>query len=296
MDPLNQDQEKNQADDQTKVVLETAEDATNASIADKVSELTEAPKAATDDLGGAEDGAGRTSEVKKTPLWQWIILAVLILAIVGVLWWYFFGKTKKASNQAPPEEINIVENIEIPGDVEILPPDDLPEEPEEDLLIDTDNDGLTDNDELNIWQTDPDNPDTDGDGYLDGEEVSNGYNPNGEGTIEINEVAEIFLSTPEGVLDVYAQAFNNSDIDLLITALAEDHPDYQTALTDGASLIDFMQMYFENKTVSFEIFESTEGETPDILNLQVNTLLDGDFFQQDPMKMIKIGEEWKILE
>jgi hypothetical protein len=30
--------------------------------------------------------------------------------------------------------------------------------------------------------------------------------------------------------------------------------------------------------------------------LQVVTKLDGEFFQQDPMKMIKINEEWKILE
>lgn len=32
--------------------------------------------------------------------------------------------------------------------------------------------------------TDPHNPDTDGDGYLDGEEIENGYNPNGVGKID----------------------------------------------------------------------------------------------------------------
>lgn len=43
-------------------------------------------------------------------------------------------------------------------------------------LLDTDNDGLTDEQE-EIYGTDRINPDTDGDGYLDGEEVENGFNP-----------------------------------------------------------------------------------------------------------------------
>lgn len=43
-------------------------------------------------------------------------------------------------------------------------------------VIDTDNDKLSDEVELQL-ATDPNNSDTDGDAYLDGEEVSNGYNP-----------------------------------------------------------------------------------------------------------------------
>jgi len=49
---------------------------------------------------------------------------------------------------------------------------------------DSDGDGLTDEEENNIWGTDPNNPDTDADGYTDGQEVQNGYNPNGEGKLE----------------------------------------------------------------------------------------------------------------
>ncbi len=51
------------------------------------------------------------------------------------------------------------------------------------IIIDTDNDGLSDEDEI-IYGTDINNPDTDGDGYLDGEEVESGYNPLGEGLLE----------------------------------------------------------------------------------------------------------------
>lgn len=49
-------------------------------------------------------------------------------------------------------------------------------------VVDTDNDGLSDNWEA-FYYTDPKNPDTDGDGYLDGSEIANGYSPHaGEGT------------------------------------------------------------------------------------------------------------------
>ncbi len=48
--------------------------------------------------------------------------------------------------------------------------------------LDTDNDGLGDAAEQ-LYGTDPNKPDTDGDGYLDGEEVTNGYNPLGEGAL-----------------------------------------------------------------------------------------------------------------
>ena len=41
-------------------------------------------------------------------------------------------------------------------------------------------------DEEDYYQTDPEKADTDGDGYLDGQEVKNGYNPNGPGKLESN--------------------------------------------------------------------------------------------------------------
>lgn len=48
---------------------------------------------------------------------------------------------------------------------------------------DTDSDGLSDLDEVKIYKTDPLNPDTDRDGYFDGLEVRDGYNPNGPGRL-----------------------------------------------------------------------------------------------------------------
>jgi len=46
---------------------------------------------------------------------------------------------------------------------------------------DTDGDGLSDGDEVLVYNTNPLNPDTDGDGFTDGSEVEKGYDPRGPG-------------------------------------------------------------------------------------------------------------------
>ncbi|MFA6304276.1 MAG: hypothetical protein WCV73_01845 [Patescibacteria group bacterium] len=48
---------------------------------------------------------------------------------------------------------------------------------------DSDGDGLFDREEVKVYLTDPLNPDSDGDGYLDGAEVKGGYNPKGAGKL-----------------------------------------------------------------------------------------------------------------
>jgi len=50
-------------------------------------------------------------------------------------------------------------------------------------VIDTDNDGLSDYEEVEVYHTNPLNADSDGDTYADGEEVKNGYDPNGPGKL-----------------------------------------------------------------------------------------------------------------
>lgn len=47
----------------------------------------------------------------------------------------------------------------------------------DEALVDTDNDGVTDYDERNIYQTDPLMADSDNDGFIDGIEILNGYDP-----------------------------------------------------------------------------------------------------------------------
>ncbi|MBI2645417.1 hypothetical protein HYW94_04570 [Candidatus Uhrbacteria bacterium] len=50
-------------------------------------------------------------------------------------------------------------------------------------VVDTDNDGLSDREEIQVYTSNPLNPDSDGDGFSDGTEVKNGYNPSGSGKL-----------------------------------------------------------------------------------------------------------------
>ena len=45
------------------------------------------------------------------------------------------------------------------------------------VSLDSDNDGIADEDEINIYKTDPEKKDTDGDGFSDWTELNNGYSP-----------------------------------------------------------------------------------------------------------------------
>src|SRR3989338_10692701 len=62
--------------------------------------------------------------------------------------------------------------------------------------VDTDGDRVPNYDEINIYHTNPDNPDTDGDGYGDWEELNNGYSPYaaGEAKLENNDADRDGLS------------------------------------------------------------------------------------------------------
>ncbi|KKW34322.1 MAG: Fibronectin type III domain protein [Parcubacteria group bacterium GW2011_GWA2_53_21] len=61
---------------------------------------------------------------------------------------------------------------------------------------DTDGDGLNDGDEVLAWKTNPLNSDTDGDSYLDGAEVKNGYNPLGRGRLLLSPTSTVPAGTP----------------------------------------------------------------------------------------------------
>ena len=56
---------------------------------------------------------------------------------------------------------------------------------------DTDGDGLTDGEEVKVYGTDPLKADTDGDGYSDGQEIQAGYNPLGAGPLTADEKQSI---------------------------------------------------------------------------------------------------------
>ena len=82
---------------------------------------------------------------------------------------------------------------------------------DQDARFDNDSDTLTNYEEYK-YGTDPYNPDTDGDGYNDGEEIKNGYNPNGEGKLDTDQDGMPDWWEAKYGLDPYNK--DNADLDM----------------------------------------------------------------------------------
>jgi hypothetical protein len=84
------------------------------------------------------------------------------------------------------EEVKATNENILFGDAKDTDMDDLTDADESKFKTDpnkpdTDGDGIIDGDEIKIWKTDPLKKDTDGDKYSDADEIKNGYNPLGDG-------------------------------------------------------------------------------------------------------------------
>lgn len=91
---------------------------------------------------------------------------------------------------------------------------------------DWDNDGLT-NREESYWDTDPNNPDTDGDDYLDGEEVASGHDP-------LIPSPDDALSTDDNLTMKMSQL---ALAGLVEGSLKSDSPNYERSLNDLTTII-----------------------------------------------------------
>jgi hypothetical protein len=101
------------------------------------------------------------------------------------------------------------------------------------LLFDRDEDGLPDDAERR-FRTDPDDPDTDGDGFTDGDEVRNGYNPLGRGRlVDGIALAPVDVAIVSGApLEQPKSAGEVSD-DLGVAEVAASEPDAEGAEPDA---------------------------------------------------------------
>lgn len=104
-----------------------------------------------------------------------IVGLFVFLFILGYgIWWYFFRGTSSVQEQ---------QVIEIPDWYKIdKDGDTIPDEKERELGTDqndddTDGDTVSDQLEIDVYKTDPRNPDTDEDGYRDGVEIIKGFDP-----------------------------------------------------------------------------------------------------------------------
>ena len=132
---------------------------------------------------------GESSSKKK--LWLISGGAILLLMIIGLV--LFFVTRKDGENAEVNSAVNTTTNTVNNGGQPIEDPfpndkdrDGIDDEEEKELGLsnlqfDTDTDGLSDVDEIEVWKTDPKKFDSDGDGFGDGYEVVNEYDPLGPG-------------------------------------------------------------------------------------------------------------------
>jgi hypothetical protein len=130
------------------------------------------------------------------------LLVILVLAAAGLISYWLLGRTAEPAMTVLDEEVDaFAVEVEEPAEEEVEPDPEPEPEPELDTdrdglsdiqeaelgtslrIADTDADGLSDYEELNTWNTDPLDPDTDGDSYIDGAEIDSGFDPNGPGQL-----------------------------------------------------------------------------------------------------------------
>ena len=114
---------------------------------------------------------------------------------------------------------------------------------------DPDHDGLSNQQEV-IWGSDPFNPDSDGDGFKDGEEVNSGHNPLIPGPADLinddnltNQISELTASA------IYTGALN------------PDNSSYAQSLNDITSSVTDSGIYLFNKTIDASEFVTTKGDS-----------------------------------
>jgi hypothetical protein len=115
-------------------------------------------------------------EKKRGGFWK-IATGVVLVGVVALVVWTVATRGIKKSEDSTASALDPIA-IEEPA------PTAAP-----DATADLDGDGLTQADE-ETYGTNPNDSDTDKDGYLDGAEVQNGYNPNGAGRLSIEAPTE----------------------------------------------------------------------------------------------------------
>lgn len=121
--------------------------------------------------------------------------------------------------------------------------------------VDTDSDGLTDIEETTVYSTNPNLPDSDSDGFLDGNEVYHGYNPNGTapGTLILAGLAQVLqidgfqLLYPAKWLAVPAQTGVGS---VITTSTGENMTMSVSAKDASLTLTDWYQQNITDGTPS----------------------------------------------
>ena len=160
---------------------------------------------------------------------------------------------------------------------------------------DSDNDGLQDWQE-DLYKTDYLNPDTDGDGYLDGEEINSGHNP----LVKAPGDKQIFYPLPIGDLynitkKVLSEKTMNSILDSYLAQKAEylqDHAnissnDAFTASTKTSTIQEmFLRALSDSYPTILEQAEKTISQIPEIFDITISDV-DIDISEDNSQEAIK---------
>jgi len=210
------------------------------------------------------------------------ILAFIGISIAAVL--IFTEKpqaivesTPSVETQIPATESTPLEAATTTGESSLLqpvipPPEELapvaPEESAEKLTpgADADADGLTDKEEA-IFQTDPTRPDTDGDGFLDGNEVFNLYNPAAPPPVTLLEsgVARLYRNASFGYAVYYPTVFTASSTKDMseVDFVSDGTESINIKLEEAASNISlrnwYLAKYSEADTNALQSYTSKQG-------------------------------------
>lgn len=127
-------------------------------------------------------------------------ILILVILVVGGIIGLWFGLRKYNTGQKTVKVVDAP--VEVATTTSASEPDSFPNDKDRDGILDekekemglsnktfdTDKDGLSDLAEIETFKTDPTKKDTDGDGYNDGSEVMNGYNPAGPGKLDTTKL------------------------------------------------------------------------------------------------------------
>lgn len=142
----------------------------------------------------------------------WIVVGLVIVVFLGLGGYaYYAFVIKKPVVIVPPAEVIAAPEVpveevipEVPVEIATSTPVvvEVPKQypvglREYGTSVDTDHDGLTDLEEQTIYKTNPTQPDSDADGFVDGHEVENLYNPGGFKPVKLEEA---------GLVSVYANS------------------------------------------------------------------------------------------
>lgn len=139
-----------------------------------------------------------------------IVIGVLVLVALAAGGYFLVRSAKNPVQETPtttPTTTRPMPKTELQPEEEPTPALEEEPTPEPEVFptevtpgTDSDSDGLTDTEENLVYETNPKLPDTDSDGFLDGNEVFHGYNPGGTapGTLLESGLVEVARGTFDG--------------------------------------------------------------------------------------------------